>query len=95
MVVEPVAPRAMASAEGVAVSVKPGAACTVTVMGMLCVTPPPVAVTVNAYVPVTAAELALTAMADVPVPVMDAGLKLAVTPAGKPLAARLVAELYP
>src|SRR5215471_14403978 len=52
----------------------------------VCVTPPPVAVTVTFDVPVVAVLLAVNVRVELPFPgaAMDAGLKLAVTPEGKP-----------
>jgi len=59
--------------------------------------PPPVAVTVTFTVPVVAVLLAVRVNVEVPLPgaAKDAGLKLAVTPAGNPDADNETAELKP
>ncbi len=84
---------------GDAVRVKFGdaAALTVTAIVAVCVRPPPVAVTVALNVPVVAVLLAVNFNVELPVPgaAMEAGVKLAVTPAGNPETERLTAELNP
>ena len=50
---------------------------------------------VTVLVPVLAPEDTVNLRVDFPVPVMDAGLKLAVTSAGKPLADKVTAESNP
>lgn len=61
------------------------------------VTPPPVAVTVTVEVPVTAEELADSVNVRLPLPgaAMVVELKLLVTPAGRPLTDKVMAELNP
>lgn len=58
---------------------------------------PPVAVMVTVEDPVVAVALAVSVRVDVPLPgaAIDAGAKLAVTPAGKPDAESEIAELKP
>src|SRR6478609_3216188 len=84
---------------GVALTAKSGVAAELIVRPMMvvCVTVPPVAVTVTFTVPVAAVLLAVNVSVELPLPgaAMDAGLKLAVTPAGKPEAASDTAELKP
>ena len=74
-----------------------GAVVTVSVTVAVCVIPPPVAVTVMGYVPAAVVEATASVSAEVPEPgaAMDAGLKVAVTPAGCPLAVKATAELKP
>src|SRR5581483_408126 len=64
---------------------------------VVCVTPPPLAVTVTFDVPTAAVLLAVNVSVELPPPgaAIEAGLKLAVTPAGKPEAERATAELKP
>jgi hypothetical protein len=61
------------------------------------VIPPPVADTVTFAVPVVAVLLAVKVSVELPAPgaVIEAGLKLAVTPAGNPVAERETAALKP
>ena len=61
------------------------------------VTPPPEAVTVTVAVPVVAVLLAESVSVELPLPgaAIEVGLKLAVTPAGKPDAESDIAELKP
>lgn len=75
----------------------PPDALTVRAMMVVCVTVPPVAVTVTFTVPVVAVLLAVNVSVELPLPgaTMDVGLKLAVTPAGKPEADNDTAELKP
>ena len=75
----------------------PPAALTVRAIVVVCVTLPPVAVTVTFAVPVVAVLLAESVRVELPLPgaVMEAGLKLAVTPAGNPDADKETAELNP
>lgn len=60
-------------------------------------TPPPLAVIVTLEVPVVAVLLAVNVSVELPLPgaAIEAGLKLAVTPAGKPEALNETAELKP
>ncbi len=67
----------------------------VSVTVVVFVKPPPVPVMVTVLLPVLAPEVTVNLRVDVPVPVMDAGLKLAVTLAGKPLAEKSTAESNP
>ena len=80
---------------GLAERVKPGVACglTVRLTEALCVRLPLVPVTVTFVVPEAAVLDAVKVK--VLVPVVDAGLKLAVTPVGRPLAARATLPLKP
>src|SRR6478609_3490978 len=75
----------------------PPDALTVRAMMVVCVMALPVAVTVTFTVPVVAVLLAVNVSVELPLPgaAMDAGLKLAVTPAGKPEADNDTAELKP
>ena len=59
--------------------------------------PPPVAFTVTFVVPVVAVLLAEKVSVELPLPgaAMEAGLKLAVTPEGRPEAESEIAELNP
>ena len=59
--------------------------------------PPPVAVTVTLAPPMVAVLLAVNVRVELPLPgaAMEPGLKLAVTPAGKPEAESEIAELKP
>ena len=61
------------------------------------VMPPPVAVTVTLVVPVVAVLLAEKVRVELPLPgdPIEAGLKLAITPVGKPEAESEIAELNP
>jgi hypothetical protein len=61
------------------------------------VIPPPVAVTVTFAVPVVAVPLAENVRVELPLPgaAMELGLKLVVTPAGRPEAESETAELNP
>jgi len=64
---------------------------------LVCVTPPPLAVTVIVEVPLVAVLPTVNVSVELPPPgaAMDAGLKLAVTPVGRPDAERETAELKP
>jgi hypothetical protein len=64
---------------------------------VVCVTLPPLAVTVMFAVPVVAVLLAESVRVELPLPgaAIEAGLKLAVTPAGNPEADNATAELKP
>ena len=59
--------------------------------------PPPVPVIVIGYVPVRAFLVTINVKSDVPEPgaAMEAGLKLAVTPDGTPVAENVMAESNP
>ena len=85
--------------EGARLNVKSGgcAVVTVTAIVVVWVTPPPVAVTVTLNVPAAATLLAEIVTVELPLPgaAMEPGLKLAVTPDGKPEADRDTAELKP
>jgi hypothetical protein len=63
----------------------------------VCVIPPPEAVIVTVEVPVAAVEPAVKVMVELPLPgaAIDVGLKLAVTPLGRPEAESETAELNP
>ena len=52
-------------------------------------------VIVNGYVPVGVVALVVTVMVDEPEVVTDAGLKLALAPAGNPLALKLTVPVKP
>ena len=64
---------------------------------VVCVMAPPVALTVTFDVPVVAVLLAVSVRVELPLPgaAIEAGLKLAVTPAGNPEADNATAELNP
>ena len=64
---------------------------------MVCVTPPPVAVTVIVWFPVDALLLAVTVIDEVPEPgaAMEVGLKVTVSPLPCPDADKVIAELNP
>ena len=85
--------------DGEALNVKSGAAWAFTVRAtvVVWVVPPPLAVTVTLDVPVAAVLLAVKVSVELPFPgaAIDVGLKVAVTPAGKPDAASVIAELNP
>jgi len=70
---------------------------TVSVSVAVWVTPPPVAVTVTVAVPAVAVLLAESVSVELPLPgaAIEAGLKLAVTPEGKPEAENDTAALKP
>jgi len=63
----------------------------------VCVIPPPVALTVTLNVPVVAVLLAVNRSVELPVPgaAIEVGVKLAVTPEGRPVADNDTAELKP
>ena len=63
----------------------------------VCVVPLPVAVTVTFEVPIAAVLLAVKVRVELPLPgaAIEVGLKLAVTPAGRPEADSATAELKP
>ena len=75
----------------------PPDALTVRAIVVVWVTLPPVAVTVTFTVPVVAVLLAERVRVELPLPgaAIEAGLKLAVTPAGRPEADKETAELKP
>ena len=81
---------------GEAVMLKSGCV-TVSVMVAVWVTPPPVAVTVTVAVPAVAVLPAENVSVELPLPgaAIEVGLKLAVTPEGKPEADSETAELKP
>ena len=66
-------------------------------MGILWVTPPPLAVRVMAWLPRVAVELTLTVMVETPAPGFGRGfgLKVTVFPFPSPEAERVIAELKP
>lgn len=74
-----------------------GAAVTVSETVAVWVMPPPVPVTVMVYVPVAVVEVTASVSVDVPEPgaAMEAGLRVAVTPVGAPVAVKAIAELKP
>ncbi|MFI5105290.1 MAG: hypothetical protein ACHP79_10235, partial [Terriglobales bacterium] len=84
---------------GVALKLKSAVAAEVTERETVevCVTPPPLAVMVTVEVPTVAVPLAVRVKVELPVPgdAMDAGLKLAVTPAGKPDAESEIVDANP
>jgi hypothetical protein len=71
-----------------------GGALTVRLMGILCVKPPPTPVTVTVAGPV-AAVLDAAKVRALEFPVAEAGLKVGVTPAGKPLALKVTLPVNP
>ncbi len=75
----------------------PPEAVTVSEMAAVCVMLPPLALTVTVKVPVAAVLPAVNVSVELPEPgaAMEAGLKLAVTPEGKPDAESEMAELKP
>src|SRR5882724_9835083 len=75
----------------------PPDAVTVKAIGALRLMPPPVALTFTFNVPVVAVPLAENVSVELPLPgaAIEAGLKLAVTPLGKPVAVSVTAELNP
>jgi hypothetical protein len=77
--------------------VVPPAVLTVNAIVAVWVMPPPVAVTVTFVVPVVAVLLAVKVRVELPLPgaAIDVGLKLAVTPEGRPEADNEIAELKP
>lgn len=99
IVLVPELPAATERLVGDALTEKSGVAVAETVREtvVLCETPPPLALIVIVDVPVAAVLLAVNVSVELPEPgaAMDAGLKLAVTPAGNPLAESDTAELKP
>ena len=87
------------SPAGDAVTLKSGAVAALTVRAtvVVWVAPPPLAVTVTFAVPVVAVLLAEKVRVELPLPgaAMEAGLKLAVTPAGNPDTDNEIVELNP
>ncbi len=61
----------------------------------VCCNEPLVAVMVTGYVPVGVLEVEVTVTVVLPEPVTEVGLKLAVAPVGRPVAAKLTAPLKP
>lgn len=98
-VVLPELPCATERLAGDTLMVKSGAVVAFTVRGTVsvCEIPPPLAVTVTFVVPVVAVLLAENVSVELPLPgaAMEVGLKLAVTPDGKPEADSEIAELNP
>jgi hypothetical protein len=70
-------------------------ALTVSETAVVSVNPPPVPVTVTVAVPMVAVALAASVRVELPAPVMLAGLKLEVTPAGNPPAVKDTALVNP
>src|SRR5271157_983089 len=68
---------------------------TVRVTVVVCIRVPLVPVTVIVYVPVAAVEDTVKVRVELPAPVMDVGLKTAVTPVGWPDAVKVMAEPKP
>jgi len=99
IVVLPELPCVTDSAEGETVTVKSGAVTGLTDRAtvVVWVVPPPLAVTVTFEVPVVAVVLDEKVSVELPLPgaVMEAGLKLAVTPVGNPDTDNEIAELKP
>lgn len=97
MLEEPDVPCARDRLEGDAITVKSAvcAALTVSERVAVCVMPPPVPVTVTFTVPVAAVLPAVSVSVELPGAPTDAGLKLAVTPEGRPEADKETAELKP
>ena len=99
IVVLPELPCVTDSAGGEAVTVKSGAVTGLTDRAtvVVWVVPPPLAVTVTFEVPVVAVVLDEKVSVELPFPgaVMEAGLKLAVTPVGNPDTDNEIAELKP
>jgi len=99
MVLVPELPAATERLAGDALTAKSGVAVAETVKEtvVLWETPPPLALIVTVEVPVAAVLPAVNVSVELPEPgaAIDVGLKLAVTPAGSPLAERETAELKP
>ena len=99
IVLLPLLPWATDRLLGEALKAKSGVAVAVTVKAIVvvCVMPPPLAVTVTEDDPVVAALLAEKVRVELPLPgaAMEVGLKLAVTPDGKPDRESETAELNP
>jgi hypothetical protein len=99
IVLVPEPPCATDTLVGDALRVKLGVAVAVIVseMATVWVIPPPFALIVTFVVPVVAVLLAVKVTVELPLPgaPIDAGLKLAVTPAGRPEAESEIAELKP
>ena len=95
--VEPELPLDTESEVGDAVRVKLALAGAVTVRAtvVVCVRVPLVPVTVIVYVPVVVLEATVKVRVELPAPVMDVGLKPAVTPVGRPDAVKVIAEPKP
>lgn len=91
------APSATETAAGDAEIAKAGGAGTVSVTIEVRVIPPPVPVTVIGYEPGVTVEATAMVIVDVPEPGAGRGVALSVTvtPAGWPLAERVIAELKP
>jgi hypothetical protein len=99
MVLLPEPPWATERLVGEALRLKLGVAVAVMVSAMVVVfvIPPPLAVTVTVVVPVVAVPLAENVRVELPLPgaAIEAGLKLTVTPAGRPEAESEIEELNP
>jgi hypothetical protein len=99
IVLDPLLPAATERLAGEALTAKSGVAVEETVkeIVVLCETPPPLALIVIVDVPVAAVLLAVNVNVELPEPgaAIDVGLKLAVTPAGSPVAESETAELKP
>ena len=61
----------------------------------VCVMPPPTPDTVMVYVPAAVVEATVSDKVDVPEPVIEVGLKVPVTPVGRPLTDKATAESNP
>jgi hypothetical protein len=96
IVLIPLAPRSIVKLVGFATSEKSGVGCwtTVRVIVVVCVNPPPVPVMVTVAGPSVAVAEAVKVTVLL-VPVVDAGLKLAVTPVGNPLALNATLPVKP
>ena len=90
-------PRGTFRAPGVADSEKSGVAGALTVSDtvVVCVRAPLLPLIVNVYVPAGVVVLVATVMEEEPEPITDGGLKLAVAPAGNPLALNVTIPVKP
>ena len=95
IVYEPCDLRATVLEDGFAVREKSGCAATTKLTDVVCVKFPLVAVMVSGYVLNGVEAEVLTAIVEVPDPGTEAGLKLAVAPAGSPLAPNVTVPVKP
>lgn len=91
----PELPGARVSVEGDAARVKPAGTVTVSDTVVVLTMLPEVPVTVIGYVPALTEEPTVIDMVELPDPVIEVGLKLTVTPVGRPVAVRSITELNP
>lgn len=89
------APASRPTVVGDAVMVKLAADVTVRVTVVVSTMLPEVPVTVIVYVPAATDEPTVSVSEEVPAPVIEVGLKTAVTPVGWPLAVKVIAESNP